>query len=213
MDMNISTGISESAKPRVWLTRKNAIRIASHIDLINLPEAERDSMLVELLALDPEENDEFSTYSSELQEVLLADPADRNSNDPVFNEYLLTILEMRYIGVRNEYLIGKVGALSKYDLAIAGDPEQLQPCPCCGYRTIELRGHYDICPVCFWEDDGNNNPERYSGPNHQTLAEARENVLKHGACTEGSLRSVDKEGRTKYFQHIMIKPDKRADGS
>jgi hypothetical protein len=27
-------------------------------------------------------------------------------------------------------------------------------CPCCGFRTLNERGGYDICPVCFWEDDG-----------------------------------------------------------
>lgn len=28
-------------------------------------------------------------------------------------------------------------------------------CPCCGYYTFDERpsGSYDICPVCFWEDD------------------------------------------------------------
>ena len=27
-------------------------------------------------------------------------------------------------------------------------------CPCCGFRTLDDRGGDDICPVCFWEDDG-----------------------------------------------------------
>lgn len=29
-------------------------------------------------------------------------------------------------------------------------------CPCCGYRTLDFEppGTYDICPICFWEDDG-----------------------------------------------------------
>jgi Cysteine-rich CPCC len=26
-------------------------------------------------------------------------------------------------------------------------------CPICGYLTIENRCDWDICPVCFWEDD------------------------------------------------------------
>jgi Cysteine-rich CPCC len=28
------------------------------------------------------------------------------------------------------------------------------PCPCCGYQVFpEPPGSYDICPICFWEDD------------------------------------------------------------
>ena len=26
-------------------------------------------------------------------------------------------------------------------------------CLCCGYRALDERGGFDICPVCFWEDD------------------------------------------------------------
>jgi hypothetical protein len=28
------------------------------------------------------------------------------------------------------------------------------PCPCCGHLVFEQPpGNYEICPVCFWEDD------------------------------------------------------------
>jgi len=28
-------------------------------------------------------------------------------------------------------------------------------CPCCEFKTFDKnsRGNYEICPVCFWEDD------------------------------------------------------------
>ena len=26
-------------------------------------------------------------------------------------------------------------------------------CPCCGYATLDARGEYDICAICWWEDD------------------------------------------------------------
>ena len=27
-------------------------------------------------------------------------------------------------------------------------------CPCCLFTTLGERGGFEICPVCFWEDDG-----------------------------------------------------------
>ena len=27
-------------------------------------------------------------------------------------------------------------------------------CPCCGFVTLPERGGCEICPVCFWKDDG-----------------------------------------------------------
>ena len=26
-------------------------------------------------------------------------------------------------------------------------------CPCCGYQSLDSDGDYDICEICFWEDD------------------------------------------------------------
>lgn len=54
-------------------------------------------------------------------------------------------------------------------------------CPCCGYRTLPERGGYDICILCFWEDDGRDDPAISSvgsGAN-VTLAEARANFRDH----------------------------------
>lgn len=49
-------------------------------------------------------------------------------------------------------------------------------CPVCGYLTLEERAGYDICSICFWEDDGIDDLEEntHSGPNHMTLKQGRE---------------------------------------
>ena len=60
------------------------------------------------------------------------------------------------------------------DSSVVGEPESLAACPCCRFRALLLRGQYDICPVCGWEDTGVDDLLVYSGPNHATLAEARE---------------------------------------
>lgn len=30
-------------------------------------------------------------------------------------------------------------------------------CACCGCLTLDERGAFEICPVCWWEDDGQSN--------------------------------------------------------
>lgn len=56
-------------------------------------------------------------------------------------------------------------------------------CPCCGYPTLSQRGGFEICALCFWEDDGQDehNAELVlSGPNHDySLTEARRNWERH----------------------------------
>lgn len=41
-------------------------------------------------------------------------------------------------------------------------------CPSCGYPTIYARCSFDICSICFWEDDGQDDQEAdevFGGPN------------------------------------------------
>ena len=56
-------------------------------------------------------------------------------------------------------------------------------CPCCGYPTLSERGGYEICRLCDWEDDGQDDPDAdkvYGGPNKgYSLTAARENFRKH----------------------------------
>jgi len=68
------------------------------------------------------------------------------------------------------------------------------PCPCCGYKTLSERGGFEICPVCFWEDDGQDDHDAdlvRGGPNHSlSLTLARANFRKFGACERKHLQDV-----------------------
>lgn len=55
------------------------------------------------------------------------------------------------------------------------------PCPCCRCLTLPSHGTYDICPVCFWEDDFTVDPDDDLNPNNLTLREARLNLATWGA--------------------------------
>ncbi|WP_234443889.1 CPCC family cysteine-rich protein [Streptomyces sp. NRRL B-24484] len=67
-------------------------------------------------------------------------------------------------------------------------------CPCCGFVTLGERGGYEICSVCFWEDDGQDDHDASrvrGGPNGRlSLAEARRNFHAVGACEERFVGSV-----------------------
>lgn len=58
------------------------------------------------------------------------------------------------------------------------------PCPCCGYLTMSEPGLHEICPVCFWHDDGFTDLDEVSAPNHITLRQGQENFRRFGACEE-----------------------------
>lgn len=59
------------------------------------------------------------------------------------------------------------------------------PCPCCRFRTLHETGGFEICPVCYWEDDGQDDIDAdkvRGGPNNLlSLSEARENFATIGA--------------------------------
>ena len=59
-------------------------------------------------------------------------------------------------------------------------------CPCCDFRTLDEPppGTFDICPICFWEDDTvqYHEPDRKGGANGVSLNQARKNYQEFGAC-------------------------------
>jgi len=76
------------------------------------------------------------------------------------------------------------------------EPQNRTPyhqCPCCDYVTLPERSNYLICPVCFWEDDGQDLDalDDESGPNHGlTLRQARANFIVFGACEASAIKHV-----------------------
>lgn len=66
-------------------------------------------------------------------------------------------------------------------------------CPCCGYKTLQTKGEYDICSICFWEDDPYQRDEiKESGANPISLIEAQRNYADFGACERDMLENIRK---------------------
>src|ERR1700753_2512077 len=68
------------------------------------------------------------------------------------------------------------------------ESEKTYRCPCCHYKTLYGRGEDEICQVCFWHDDGQDNADAdivLGGPNKAlSLQDARSNFQKIGAVEE-----------------------------
>jgi hypothetical protein len=67
-------------------------------------------------------------------------------------------------------------------------------CPCCGSLTLPARGDYELCPVCFWEDDGQDEQDAgvvRGGPNgNLSLTAARANYATIGAMHPAFVHKV-----------------------
>jgi hypothetical protein len=57
-------------------------------------------------------------------------------------------------------------------------------CPCCRFLTLDENGGFEICIICWWEDDGQQDKDAdkvRGGPNGRySLTDARKNFADHG---------------------------------
>jgi hypothetical protein len=69
-------------------------------------------------------------------------------------------------------------------------------CPCCGYRTLESPSMLALCPVCWWEDDGQEDEDaeevRLTLSGQLSLNEARSDFVNCGASHPRFLPHVRK---------------------
>ena len=69
-------------------------------------------------------------------------------------------------------------------------------CPCCGFLTLSEPppGTFEICPVCFWEDDNvqYDDHDYKGGANEESLNEAKRNFTAIGAVSKKHIKDVRK---------------------
>jgi hypothetical protein len=98
-------------------------------------------------------------------------------------------------------------------------------CPACGYPTIGERCAYEICSLCAWEDDGQDDnphrPEGYhdyfvpddvaGGPNHDySLTEARENFATNFTSYRPADNDFESERASTVIKREIVKAYDRA---
>jgi hypothetical protein len=75
--------------------------------------------------------------------------------------------------------------VSRYRQSNVVTAENRFRCPCCGYKTLEAPGALGLCPVCWWEDDGQDDEDaeevRLTVNGQLSLREARLHYAAVGA--------------------------------
>lgn len=178
------------------MTRTEAVALLARHELAELTAPARESHLLNWWSID-EDDEEYAELPIELKQALGDTDTPVDAELALFDPLLLIALQHRYIGVRNDYLSRRLADLG-VDAVVDGLVEPRVACPCCGYRSLGQRGHYEICQICFWEDEGDSPLDPRGGPNHMTLREARENFQRIGACDEGALAHVLPDRRDRY---------------
>lgn len=160
------------------INRVEAIKAICDKILPTLNLNERESIILDWWGIDEEDN-EFSRLSAQLKcQILENDELPEDCENRKYDELILVALSSEYKGVNNNYIAESLDTMGLGSFRVEGEVEKLEVCPCCNYRTLESIGNYDICGLCNWEDNGINDDEKYSGPNHMTLGEARKNFLR-----------------------------------
>jgi len=82
------------------------------------------------------------------------------------------------------------------NISYPAEKQKTYRCPCCHFKTPHGRAGYEICPVCFREDDGQNDhdvDEVRGGPNGLlSPTKAQNNFQQFGASDLESMDSVRK---------------------
>jgi hypothetical protein len=97
------------------------------------------------------------------------------------------MIRIRTSGGLINFILVKFGFGNPSNVSISREtePQPTYRCPCCRSLTLHGRGGFEMCPVCWWEDDGQDEHDLDSmrgGPNGTlTLREARDNYRRFGA--------------------------------
>lgn len=158
------------------ISRKEAIRLMAFIEIFRLPLGKRNFII----------------------ETALLENGIENASEAKKYFYLRNYIEYELKFVQNSYLEKLISDRFNENVTVDGKQPHLNKCPCCDYKTLKERGHYEICPVCYWEDDGAELDEDYSGPNHITLREGKRNFQEYGTSDKRSAETIDEERMLKY---------------
>ncbi|MDB4921283.1 CPCC family cysteine-rich protein [Mucilaginibacter sp.] len=164
------------------LQRKEAITLSSFFKFLGHSEEERKTEI-----------------ENALTEISL-EPGDVAPE--IANYHARKSIEYRFSFFTNSYLQAFLSKQLPTTIEVKGKGRKLLPCVCCGYKTLQGIG-WEICAVCFWEDDGVTELNKMSGPNHMTLFEAKQNFNNFGLSRDGYQSYCDPDRMLQFEKSVM----------
>lgn len=161
------------------MTRTEAIENLAKIILRNLTIEERSNQLETMIDEVWDSEEEWKNLPHDVIQEFHGDKIIFPFDAERYDYPLLIWLKFELRAVSNQYLVKKLNIKN----IMIGEPVTMESCPCCGRKTITERNEYEICRVCWWEDNGqdNRNSDIVSGPNGNiSLTRARFNFIKTG---------------------------------
>lgn len=121
-------------------------------------------------------------------------------SDPRYQPVLLHQMKRRLRGVTNAYLSAYLYGNMNTSRDISGQMAELLPCPVCAYKSLPIRGNWDVCPVCGWKSDPVQEavPDEPVGANSVSLSQACENFTRIGLSAEDARDRVHPHGKHMY---------------
>ena len=166
------------------ITRDDAIAILTDDRLVRLSPDARAERLECMMCEDWTSDPEWQTIPVDVQREFEDQSEIDDPTNQRYDAVLRLSLKEQFTGATNHYISDLLRAIGHDYETVTGEQPTLVACPCCGCRSLDARGNYDICRVCWWEDDGQDNDNAdnvMGGPNyHLSLTQGRINFLKTG---------------------------------
>lgn len=136
---------------------------------------------------------ETSEEAAEYPDDLRAAFASGVPSDDACFEVLLPLERFPLEGALNEYLERRMLALTGMHVSVTGEAAAGAVCPCCWYVSLPEDSFFQICRVCFWQNDGG-----HAGANAVSLEESRASFERIGAVEERFVGVVLPDGPERY---------------
>lgn len=166
------------------VTRDDAIARLAMLELATLSPAERAEQLDIMTLENWSESPGWNTLPLNIRREMECGELKHDVSSRHYDSVLLLWLHARYRASTNDFLRDCLRAAGVDADTVVGQEPSLLPCPCCGRASLTERSSYQICKVCWWEDDGQDNNDAdfvRGGPNYRlSLTQARVNFLVHG---------------------------------